>query len=74
MEGDAGDTADNAVRNSPIIHANGDDVEEFGEVVAANDNSKDHLASDDADRLGDGQLPSITVGGARRLIDSIEFN
>ena len=30
MEGDAGDTADDAVRNSPNIHATGDDVEEFG--------------------------------------------
>ena len=30
MEGDDGDTADDAVRNSPNIYATRDDVEEFG--------------------------------------------
>ena len=29
-EGDEGNTADDAVPNSPNIHATGDDVEEFG--------------------------------------------
>ena len=30
MEGDEGDTADDAVRNSLTIQATGDDIEEFG--------------------------------------------
>ena len=30
MQGDDGDTADDAVRNSPNIHATREDVEELG--------------------------------------------